>query len=474
VKNKPNNAQLIIAKVVKTIEKHRMLQKGDRVVLAVSGGPDSMCMLDVFLQLVEEYQYRLQVCHVNHALRGEDSQRDELFVKAFCEAHDIRFSTETVDVRQYSAEKKIGIEESARILRYAYLQRIAGETDKIALAHHRDDQAETILLHMIRGSGIKGLSGIRPMNVNRIRPMIECTRQEIMDYLKEKEIMYCEDSTNDEFHTVRNIIRHRLLPYMEELFGEGINERLCRTGMLCARDDLWIDQITRAEYQLLKKPTGIPCDALAKFDKALASHLIRFLYEDVRGTGKNLTFLQTESLLKLTEKASEGSMIHLSDGYAGSVSDGFFTILRRDGMNNKKVLQNHSPKDHTDLFVPLQIPGVLPVQTFGIEIFTKFVEKPDDIVYNANAYCFPLDRVQKAVFRFRSPGDWIRPNQGSGRKTLRKYLTEKKVPAKEKSKIPVLACGTEVLWIPGIGGSRFPPTDPLSRVVCIGIRSNSR
>ncbi|MDI3312535.1 MAG: tRNA lysidine(34) synthetase TilS, partial [Thermoanaerobacterium sp.] len=212
----------------KTIKEYKMIEKGDKIVIGVSGGPDSICLLNLLLEMKEKYELKLYVVHVNHMLRGADADSDALFVKNVCKGINIPFFLFKEDVRKYAEEKGLSEEAAGREIRYnafsEVLKKVGG--DKIAIAHNKNDVAETILLNILRGAGTAGLVGIKPVNGYIIRPLIRTTRDEILDYLTSKDLGYVIDATNKEDVYRRNRIRLKLIPFIEENFDIDIVENL--------------------------------------------------------------------------------------------------------------------------------------------------------------------------------------------------------------------------------------------------------
>ena len=208
-------------------EKYDMLPKSGIVLCAVSGGKDSMCLLEMLRGLAPVYGFELCCAHFNHKLRGKESDRDSAFVEAYCKERDIPCYVGSDDVSAYAEENGLGIEEAARTLRYAFLEKTADEIGAlcIATAHTAPDNAETLLLNLVRGSGLKGLCGIPPVRGKIIRPLLQTTGEEVLKYLEEKGIPHVEDSTNETDDYTRNRLRHRVVPELRSL-NEGLRKML--------------------------------------------------------------------------------------------------------------------------------------------------------------------------------------------------------------------------------------------------------
>ena len=221
----------MIEEVLKTIEQYNLIEDGDKIVLAVSGGPDSIAMLDILRQLRDEIKFEIYVVHINHNIRGKDADEDEEYVKKYCENYNIKCFSKKIDVPTIAQNEKIGTEEAGRKVRYEYFDEILQKTNsnKIGIAHNKNDKVETIIMHLLRGSGVSGLRGIEPIRENKfIKPLIECDRQEIEKYCKENNLQPRIDKTNFENEYTRNKIRNIVIPYIKEQFNPNIIETITR------------------------------------------------------------------------------------------------------------------------------------------------------------------------------------------------------------------------------------------------------
>lgn len=295
-------------KVLDTIRKFNMITPGDNIIACVSGGADSMALLNSLLNLKNLTKYNeLIVCHVNHMLRKE-AEEETKFVKDFCEDNNIRCFVKYVDINAIAKENKIGLEEAGRIERYKFFDEIAKKEgfNKIAVAHNKKDNSETVLMHLLRGSGLNGLTGIHPVRDNFIRPIIKCTREEIEEYLKEENIEFKVDKTNSENDYTRNKIRNELIPYLEKEYNENIVDSLDRLSEIASEEQEFIkSEIERNYSKCLKKAneTSIELD-LKKFNlnhrfirKQIAIHTITSLL----GNSTNIAKVNIDDIVELAE-----------------------------------------------------------------------------------------------------------------------------------------------------------------------------
>lgn len=236
--------------VIKTIEKYNLIQNGDRIVIGVSGGPDSICLLHILNGLKERYGLELFVAHINHMIR-ENAKKDEEYVINFCKKIDVPVYVARIDVLNIAKREKISTEEAGRNERYKFFDEVLKKTNsnKIAIAHNSNDKAETIIMNILRGSGISGLKGIEPKRDNKyIRPLIETSREEIENYCKSNNLETCHDESNDENVYNRNKIRNIVIPYIKNEFNPNIINTINRLSVVATEENEYINKIVEKEY----------------------------------------------------------------------------------------------------------------------------------------------------------------------------------------------------------------------------------
>ncbi len=297
-------------KVLKTIIENHLIESGDKLVLGVSGGPDSIAMLYILNEIrkSKKLNFEIVVAHVNHMIRTEASE-DEKFVKENCEKLDIEFFSKSIDVQKLANTNKIGLEEAGRKVRYEFFEEVLKKTDanKIAIAHNKNDKVETVLMNLLRGSGIQGLRGIEYKNEHYIRPLLDCERSEIEKYCEEKNLNPQIDKTNFENDYTRNKVRNIVIPYIEKEFNPNILETLSRLSELMKQEDDFLKQQTNKIFEeILIKQEGekqIILD-LKKFnnqEKAVRSRLLMYSITKLFGTTKNIEKVHIEDVIKLCE-----------------------------------------------------------------------------------------------------------------------------------------------------------------------------
>lgn len=393
------------------IRKYTMLQPGDHVVCAVSGGADSMALLWAMYLLKEKLQITVSAAHFNHGLRGEESDRDEAFVRDFCSGYGIPFVCGHARV---SAGKK-GLEAAAREARYAFLQQLPG---KVATAHTADDNAETVLMHLVRGTGLKGLGGITPVRENVIRPMLGLTRQDVLAFLQEYSIGYVTDSSNEEDDFLRNRLRHRVMPLLQAenpRFAENASAMALELRQDAATLEQLAGEVLPSVPQLRDMPYSLQNRILSAFLK------------------KNGVQEPERAHIDLAR-----SLVYSENPSAKADFPGGITLGR-----NYNALQLVQQTAHW-LAVELTIPGS--VELHGYRITAARSEA---------AVChrdhFTVVPVGKLFLRPRQPGDTMRLTGGT--KSIKKLFIDQKIPAMLRETVPVLADDAGVLAVCGIGAN---------------------
>lgn len=294
-------------KVIETIEKYNLIKSGDKIVLGVSGGPDSITMLDILKDLKETMNFEIYVVHVNHMIRGQDAINDQKYVENYCNKNNIDFYTKAIDVQEIAKSKKIGVEEAGRIARYEAFEEILKKTNsnKIATAHNKNDKVETIIMHILRGSGVSGLKGISPIRDNKfIKPLIECSREEIEKYCEINKLNPCIDKTNFENSYTRNKIRNIVIPYIKEQFNPNIVETIERLSEVISSEDEYISEITQKEYEklLISKQENQIEIKLKEFnilDNVIKSRLILLVVKNIFGSIQGIEKINIVDIIKL-------------------------------------------------------------------------------------------------------------------------------------------------------------------------------
>lgn len=404
---------------------------GKKILCAFSGGPDSMALLDGLLQLGPKRGFAVCAAHFHHGIRGQQADEDRDFARAWCAGRGVEVQTGQGDAPAAAKERKCSLEDAARQLRYEFLQEQARkqQADFIALGHHLDDQAETVLFRLIRGSGLKGLGGMRPAQGNLLRPLLGMDRQQILDYLKLRGLTYRLDETNQSAEHSRNALR-QLLQGLKEICPAA-DENIARAAQLLQQDEDTLEQLAQRQLQQARKEDGLSASALLEQPKAIRSRMLR-LYAAEQGLQKDFEQQHVQDLIKLC-RGQTGKRIALPQGFEGAVSYGVLTI----GSPEAKEDFGPFPLKEGRMETPagcLTIEKVPRPQQLGAD-FPRSIE-------------LSLEAVQGACIRSRQPGDSFFPLGAPGRKKLKDYWIDRKIPRLQRQ-APLIARGKEVLAIPG-------------------------
>lgn len=297
-------------KVLETIRKYNLIVDGDKIVLGVSGGPDSICMLDNLREVKEEQiiEFEIYVAHINHMIR-EEAIDDEKYVQEYCKKYNIECFVKRADVQKIASEKKIGTEEAGRKVRYDFFEEVLQKTEsnKIAIAHNKNDKIETIIMHLLRGSGLSGLKGIEPIRDNKyIRPLLECERTEIEQYCEDKKLNPRIDKTNFENEYTRNKIRNIVIPYIKKEFNPNIIQTLSRLSDLAADESNYIELQTQKAFEKIliakeKEQITLNLKEFNKQDKVIKNRLILYTTKELMGSTQGIEKIHIEDIIKLCQ-----------------------------------------------------------------------------------------------------------------------------------------------------------------------------
>lgn len=423
-------------KILSVIEQHRMISAGDTVVVAVSGGADSMCLLHFFNIISSSYGFNIICAHVNHGIRGEEADRDEKFVRDFCYAHCIRFESAHFDVPAISAETGESEEQCGRRLRYDFFSSI-GENIKIATAHNLNDCEETFLFNLSRGTGLKGLTGIPPVRDNIIRPLIECTREEIEAYLKFYSVKYINDSTNFCDDYSRNKIRHNIIPVLCEMnpnfhsvFKSCISSLSDTENYIAKNVEIAFDKAMEGEKFHIS-------DILLLDDIIRNRLLIRIAaYFGAHDIGATHIHIINELLYK-------GGAVMLP-GSVTVAADKKFLFKVMPSIEENYIFLPYSKSESTYCF---QSGTVFVVNVDKNKINDYNIKQLSQLGYADS------DKLNGAVFRSRIPGDRYRYPFSEHSKSLKNLFKEKNITPEERIGVPFLANDESLLWINGVGVS---------------------
>jgi tRNA(Ile)-lysidine synthase len=423
--------------------------RGETLVLGLSGGPDSVALLDALSTVSSKDGFRIVAAHLDHGLRA-DSARDAVFCEELCRRVGVGFRTARADVRGRAAHDGCGTEEAARVERYAFLRSVMRQeaASFVAVAHTRDDQAETVLLRLLRGSGSAGLGAMRPRAGDVLRPLLAISRAEVLAHLEERALPFLDDPSNADLRIPRNRVRHELIPYLEMRFNPRIREALARAaGLLADEADSLADSGAEIAGRASRDGAGLrlPLDPLRRAPRAVARAALRGLIASAGGL-RGVAAVHVERLLRLARSATpSGRTLPLPGGREAQFRFGDLWVGPR-------------PRPVVDYSLTLPVPGrvVLPG---GVCVVASPVEGR---ALGASAVVGAPGRL---VVRNRRPGDRIRAH---GREmSLKRYLMDHRVPASDRARSPVVASEGRVIWVAGLPAEPALPSEPLVQLELI-------
>ena len=449
----------MIEKVHRYVREHGLIVPGDRVSVAVSGGADSVALLLILLELRQELGVVLTVAHFNHKIRGEEAETDQHFVANLAQRFDLEFHSGAGETPAYARQRKISLETAARELRHAWFAQLVrgGKTDKIATAHTQDDQAETVLMRILRGTGIRGLAGISAQTQKAlIRPLLEITRTEIEEYLRNLGQSWRDDSTNKDLHHARNRIRHELLPILQRDYNPVIREMLCDLAEVArAEEQYWDKEIDELAGRLVRsgKPSrsgrsnnqqntlALDFSALASLPLALQRRLFRFLAEKL---GTTLEFKHVQELLAFAQHKGSGKELRLAGG-----------LVARRSLRELQISQRADNAEARDYSYALEVPGQVTVAELGTTIRTQVLslDGADELSrYNSGLLDRALLAPELTVRNWRA-GDRFFPAHTRSPKKVKELLQAGRLghelSAEERKAWPVIVSGGQIVWIRG-------------------------
>ena len=441
----------MLEKVRDFINRENLIPQNSTVIVGLSGGIDSMVLLDILTLL----GYNCIAAHCNFHLRNDESDRDEKFVKNWCKTIDTQYTSINFDTKQYAADRKISIEMAARELRYCWFETIRNEyqANYIAVAHHKDDSVETLLLNLIRGTGIKGLTGISPKNGHIVRPLLCLSRNEIESYISERDIPYVTDSTNHEDIYLRNSLRLNVIPLLETL-NPSVRETIFRTSRnLTEAEKIYSESIQKSISKVFND-NKIYIDEL-KRTASQRSVLFELL------TPYSFTPSTIEDIYESIDSIS--GKIFYSDVNSDLGKKGYRLIKDRN-IFLLDALTECNNKDITFLIEEGASEILEPIR-----LIIRILNSSDEIKYHRNILYLDEEKIKYPLeLRRWRAGDWFIPFGMKGRKKLSDYFTDHKFTLKDKDEAWILTSGEDIVWLVGErNDDRFKITDRTKKIVAI-------
>ncbi|MCI6006623.1 MAG: tRNA lysidine(34) synthetase TilS [Blautia sp.] len=433
-------------KVRTFIEENQMIQPGDRVIAGVSGGGDSMAMLSMLLRYAAEKDFSLEVVHVHHGIRGQEADRDQALVEKFCSRYGTACSVYRYNVPKLARESGMGHEEMGRIVRQRAFRDAAGKSEEngkrvcISLAHNQNDLAETMLHNIARGSGLRGLGGIRPVNSGTIRPVLCLKREEIDHYLEENRIPYVTDTSNLEDSYTRNRIRHHILPLMEkEINRETVSHMAEMSRTLCQAEDYLAKQGAELLSRFkVEDESYLLTEEFFREEPILQSYAVLEALGHLCQSRKDISVIHVRHILEMNEKHT-GKRISLPRG----------VCVRKEYAGVHIMAEEIFAGDLLEEEWKLPVPGTLHCQLgdFYVKLFSYFGEEISEKKYTK---WLDYDKIKKNLsVRTRRSGDCLIISRDGRRKKITRCMIDDKIPVQEREKVPLLVCESDVLWMVG-------------------------
>ncbi|RLC00467.1 MAG: tRNA lysidine(34) synthetase TilS [Deltaproteobacteria bacterium] len=454
----------LIQSVEKTLLEFSMLKSGDKVLVAVSGGPDSVALLHVLLTLQTKFDIRIGVAHLNHGLRPSAATRDAAFVSSLCNKTDLPSHVATVDIRGLHQQQGGSLEALGRKARYNFFSRISRKFgyNKIAMGHQADDNAELVLMNLFRGSGPLGLSGIPPVRNNRyIRPLIEQTRESIMNYLQDNQVAFVLDATNNDLRFLRNRIRHELVPELIHRYNPNLVDTLNRTAAIFRAEEDWLNHYSGRIFNTLADGDAtsirMPVSKLLENHGAIQRRTIRAAIKHVKGNLKSITLQHIDAVLNLCREGSPGRILCLPGRLVIRKQPGdHVSISRQPSLPPSR--ENSRPGETIPLYT-ISVPhpdvgtrtvmvkesgttlvlGSMPVESMG----SLTSAGQHTAFFDMDKLTFPM------LLRDTLPGDRFMPLGMQGTQKVKNFFINNKVPREIRRKTPVLVSRDVIVWIVG-------------------------
>ena len=432
-----------LERVTATVEAHQMIAAGDSVLVAVSGGPDSTALLHALVQLRPQLRCRIRACHVHHGLRGPDADADAQQAREFAQSLRVPFTEHRASVRSHAEARRLSLEAAARAVRYRFLERAAdrGRASRIATGHTADDQAETVLLNLLRGAGPAGLAGIPPVRGRIIRPLLGVSRSEVERYCEAQKLTYRLDRSNLDTTFTRNRVRNEVLPALRQI-QPRVGASLCRLAEIMREENGFMaEQAANALREIgAQRPgeVGIACGPFASLPRAMQRRVLRAAIAKLKGDELDIELERVDALLSLAVSGQSGAVVELPGGVRGERSYGELVIA--PAVAREEV----STAEWT-----LPIPGSISISELGLELSAALSRArrppshPMKALVDARAVTSPLK------VRTRRAGDRFTPFGMRRSVKLQDFFVNSKVPRAQRVRVPLVLSEDEIIWVVG-------------------------
>ncbi len=407
---------------------------GKSVLVALSGGADSVALLHIMHCLSQKYGFLVYSAHINHGLRGDEAIRDEEFSKEISEKLGIRFFSLRADIAKTASELGISEELAGRRVRYDFFTSLMDKYDIefTATAHHKNDNAETILMNFMRGSGMSGLCGIPYRRDRYIRPMLDVSRTQIEKYCSENNLKFVTDATNKNTVYTRNKVRNLLIPEIAEWFNPNIADTITSNAKIISDDESFLNSVADSEFKRYYSDNGVQCDVLISMHIAIARRFIRKMIEHICPLD-DVSSAVVESVYKIAKKNQTGRFVNISDEVAARIEYG-------------KLIVSRIPEKCAEFEYNVKIGEKKYIPELNLTILAEYAgERVDD----GYVYFSATDALTEIIIRNRRSGDVFYPSGMGGRKKVKDYMINEKIPKFERDRIGIMAFGDDIAWIIG-------------------------
>jgi tRNA(Ile)-lysidine synthase len=462
----------LVSTVRETMQRYRMVSPRDTILAAVSGGPDSVCMFHVLLDLREEMGFDVKVAHLDHQFRGEESRRDADFVAELADRFGVECFTHEENVPRFLMSNAMSAQDAARVLRYQFLVKTSKleYCQRIATGHNADDQAETVIMRVLRGAGPDGLAGIPPKREGTIiRPILACWRSEIEEYLREHDLPFRTDDSNLESKYLRNEVRNDLLPLLER-YNPRIRRSLAGLATMMADVSAHFDRLTDAALPEVLKTARVgqfvlDSEKLAGYDEALRRSIFRRAFEALRPDLPPLASQHVEQLLRMTRRGDVGASVELPSGARARTEHGSLVLSHGEGPPQAEERA-------------LEVPGQATFADAGLSLTAELLPR-SELGYcpteaNEDLALFDWDEIGSSLtVRSRREGDRFQPFGMEGTQSLKELLINAKVAFSFRASVPLLCDEAGILWVVGMRRSaRAPVTEDTRTVLAVRARTS--
>jgi tRNA(Ile)-lysidine synthase len=469
--NRNQSEPALEQQVLRFIEQHHLVSDGELLV-AVSGGPDSVCLLHILVKLQKELKIKLHVAHLNHQLRGAESDADADYVSDLARQLGIPATIEGRDVKGYQAQQHLSLEEAAREVRYSFLAEVARSigADRVAVGHTMDDHIETILMHLIRGTGTRGLRGLQPYtewksktdSIIIVRPLLEVSRRETEDYCQSHELKPRIDASNLSLSPLRNRIRHQLLPLLKS-YNPRVTEALLRTGRITSDDIDFLDKEIARLWDKIAQQQGVTIildkERFDQLPPTLQRYLLRASAEKLLGSAKDIEMRHIEEMMSALVKPA-GKRLSLPGGLIFSIEYNKY-LLASDlaALSPLPILGGESQ---------LNVPGETLLPGWRIE---AAIINREEMAEKGGGFTAYFDRGKtgdKLVVRSRQPGDRFQPLGLSQPKKVNEFMIDAKIPQAWRQQVPIVCSPSQILWVVGWRiDERVKVSEDTKQILCL-------